>query len=124
MQNNGGAVQFLPTQVIYHLFGTSIFTLRMAAVLWAIAAVPLMYTLGRRIGGIGAGLLCTFFFITAPEQLFWARNENLHFAPMAVCALVSAHLALWLVERFLGAQFANRVETVLEYERRGTVWRS
>lgn len=31
--------------------------------------------------------------------------------------------ALWLVERFLGAQFANRVETVLEYERRGTVWR-
>jgi transcriptional regulator GlxA family with amidase domain len=32
--------------------------------------------------------------------------------------------ALWLVERFLGAQFANRVETVMEYERRGTVWRS
>ncbi|ROP42576.1 DJ-1/PfpI family protein [Saccharothrix texasensis] len=33
-------------------------------------------------------------------------------------------VALWLVERFLGAQLAQRVETVLEYERRGTVWRA
>ncbi|GAA1312029.1 DJ-1/PfpI family protein [Saccharothrix xinjiangensis] len=33
-------------------------------------------------------------------------------------------VALWLVERFLGAQLANRVETILEYERRGTVWRA
>ncbi|SHG82014.1 DJ-1/PfpI family protein [Streptoalloteichus hindustanus] len=32
-------------------------------------------------------------------------------------------LALWIVERFLGAQLATRAETVLEYERRGTVWR-
>ena len=46
------ARHFLPTQVIYHLFGTSIFTLRMAAVLWGIPAVPLMYTLGRRLGGL------------------------------------------------------------------------
>ena len=33
-------------------------------------------------------------------------------------------VSLWLVERFLGAKLAQRVETVLEYERRGTVWRS
>ncbi|MFE2754442.1 DJ-1/PfpI family protein [Actinosynnema sp. NPDC059335] len=33
-------------------------------------------------------------------------------------------VALWLVERFLGAKTAQRVETVLEYERRGTVWRA
>ncbi|MCP2256342.1 DJ-1/PfpI family protein [Streptoalloteichus tenebrarius] len=32
-------------------------------------------------------------------------------------------LALWVVERFLGARLAQSVETVLEYERRGTVWR-
>lgn len=31
-------------------------------------------------------------------------------------------LALWLVERFLGADLAVQVEQVLEYERRGTVW--
>ncbi len=33
-------------------------------------------------------------------------------------------LSLWLLERFLGAKFAQQVETVLEYERRGTVWRA
>jgi transcriptional regulator GlxA family with amidase domain len=32
-------------------------------------------------------------------------------------------LALWLIERFAGPEIAARVETTLEYERRGTVWR-
>ena len=32
-------------------------------------------------------------------------------------------LALWLVERFAGPTVANAVETEMEYERRGTVWR-
>ncbi|MBF6210511.1 DJ-1/PfpI family protein [Nocardia puris] len=32
-------------------------------------------------------------------------------------------LALWLVERELGAELAVSVEALLEYERRGTVWR-
>jgi transcriptional regulator GlxA family with amidase domain len=33
-------------------------------------------------------------------------------------------LALYLVERFLGAPLAIEVERVIEYERRGTVWRA
>ncbi|WP_033429821.1 DJ-1/PfpI family protein [Saccharothrix syringae] len=33
-------------------------------------------------------------------------------------------VALWLVERFLGARTAQQVETIMEYERRGTVWRA
>ena len=33
-------------------------------------------------------------------------------------------LALWLVERFAGPQFASVVEAEMEYERRGTVWRA
>lgn len=32
-------------------------------------------------------------------------------------------LALWLLERFFGPQIARRVEVLMEYERRGTVWR-
>jgi transcriptional regulator GlxA family with amidase domain len=32
-------------------------------------------------------------------------------------------LALWLVERFFGAKAAQQIETTLEHERRGTVWR-
>ncbi|MFI5496692.1 DJ-1/PfpI family protein [Actinoplanes sp. NPDC051859] len=31
-------------------------------------------------------------------------------------------LALWLVERYCGAELALRVEEIMEYERRGTVW--
>jgi transcriptional regulator GlxA family with amidase domain len=33
-------------------------------------------------------------------------------------------VGLWLVERYLGSQLANQLETMLEYERRGTVWRA
>ena len=33
-------------------------------------------------------------------------------------------LALWLVERFAGSNIAQAVEVRMEYERRGTVWRS
>ncbi|MBP2479322.1 transcriptional regulator GlxA family with amidase domain [Crossiella equi] len=32
-------------------------------------------------------------------------------------------VALWLVERFLGPRPAHQVETMPEYERRGTGWR-
>lgn len=32
-------------------------------------------------------------------------------------------LALWLVQRELGSGIAVRIEEILEYERRGTVWR-
>lgn len=32
-------------------------------------------------------------------------------------------VALWLVERFLGVRTAHQIETLMEYERRGTVWR-
>jgi transcriptional regulator GlxA family with amidase domain len=33
-------------------------------------------------------------------------------------------LALWLVERFAGHEIAHRIESQLEYERRGIVWRA
>ncbi|GET38200.1 DJ-1/PfpI family protein [Microseira wollei] len=32
-------------------------------------------------------------------------------------------LALWLVERYFTPEIADKTETLLEYERRGTVWR-
>lgn len=33
-------------------------------------------------------------------------------------------LGLWLVERFYGPKIAQQIEVQMEYERRGTVWRS
>jgi len=32
-------------------------------------------------------------------------------------------LALWVLERYFNSETAHKVETMLEYERRGPVWR-
>ena len=33
-------------------------------------------------------------------------------------------LAIWIIERFLGNALALQIEQIMEYERRGVVWRS
>jgi hypothetical protein len=99
-QTNGGAIQIFPQFLVFHLFGTSIYALRLSAVLWTIATVPLMYFLVRRIAGSGPALVSTILFLSAPEQLFWARSENTFFAPVAALALATVFVALWMAERF------------------------
>jgi hypothetical protein len=90
----------VPTQFAsFLLFGTSIYSIRMAAMVWGVAAIPLLYWLVRRMAGVGPAMLATFLFVIAPEQIFWARTENTFFAPVGVCALITAHLGLNLVER-------------------------
>lgn len=45
---------------------------------------------------------------------------------LVTCAGITSglDLGLWLVERHLGPRLATEIETMLEYERRGTVWRT
>jgi transcriptional regulator GlxA family with amidase domain len=45
---------------------------------------------------------------------------------LVTCAGITSGLdvSIWLIERYFGSQLANQVELVLEFERRGTVWRS
>jgi hypothetical protein len=97
--NNNGIFHILTERVLFPLFGTSIYTVRLTAVFWGTAAVPLMYWLGRRMAGVSAAIVSTLFLLVGPEQLFWSRTENSFFAPVAVLALVTAHVGLWLVER-------------------------
>ncbi len=94
-----GVFQVLTHYALYRLFGASIFTIRLAAVFWGILAIPLFYWLARRIAGRVAAIIATVLFITAPEQLFWSRTDNTHFAPVAVLAIVTAHLSLSMQER-------------------------
>jgi hypothetical protein len=95
---------------VFETFGTSYFTLRMAPVLWGVAAVPLFYWFVRRTAGVRTAFFGTVLFLSAPEQLFWSRTENAYFAPTVVYALVSAHLVLWLVRiPSLRAASANAV---------------
>ena len=86
--------------VLYQLFGPSVFSIRLAALLWSVAAIPLLYWLVRRLAGTTAAFAATLLFVSAPEQLYWGRSEDSFFAPVMVVALVTAHLGLTMVRRF------------------------
>ncbi|HSP95980.1 MAG TPA: hypothetical protein VL049_01880, partial [Candidatus Dormibacteraeota bacterium] len=100
LTTNPGAAHMLPQWALFNVFGTSIFTLRMAAVLWGVAATLLMYWLVRRLAGVGPAVLAALLFATAPDQLFWSRSENGFFSPVPVLALATVHVCLWMAARF------------------------
>jgi hypothetical protein len=95
-----GIFHALTHYAFFRLFGASIFTIRLVSVFWGVLAIPLLYLLGRRIAGRGAASAAAALFITAPEQLCWSRGDNTFFPPVAVLAIVTAHLCLSLQERF------------------------
>jgi len=95
-----GIFHVLSHRVLFALFGTSIYAVRLTALVWGVLAIPLAYGLGRRLGGIAAAVAAGLLVATAPEQLFWSRNENAFFAPVAALALVTAHATLSMVRRF------------------------
>jgi hypothetical protein len=99
LASNPGAAHMLPQWALFHLFGSSIFTLRMAAVLWGLAATLLMYWLVRRLAGVAPAILAALMLATAPDQLFWSRSENGFFSPVPVLALVTLHVSLWMAAR-------------------------
>jgi len=98
--NSTGIIHLLPKATLFNLFGTSVYSLRLGSVLFGIWAVPVIYFLVRRLAGVGPALVSTVLLIAAPEQLFWSRSENTNFIPIALCGLISAYLALRMVERF------------------------
>ncbi|HEV8118595.1 MAG TPA: glycosyltransferase family 39 protein, partial [Thermoanaerobaculia bacterium] len=95
-----GIFHALTHYVFFRLLGASIFTIRLVSVFWGVLAIPLLYGLARRIAGRGAASVAAALFITAPEQLCWSRSDNTFFPPVAVLAIVTAHLCLSLQERF------------------------
>lgn len=100
LTTNPGAIHLLPQWAIFNLFGTSIFTLRMAPVLWGVAATLLLYWFVRRVAGVGPAVLTSVLFAVAPDQLFWSRSENGFFSPVATLAMVTLHVCLWMAQRF------------------------
>jgi 4-amino-4-deoxy-L-arabinose transferase-like glycosyltransferase len=99
LTTNPGAAHLLPQWALFNVFGTSIFTLRMAPVLWGVAATLLLYWFVRRIAGVGPAVLAAMIFATAPDQLFWSRSENGFFSPVATLAMVTLHVCLWMATR-------------------------
>jgi hypothetical protein len=106
LATNPGTAHIPVQYVVFNLFGTSIFTLRMAAVLWGTAGVPLMYLLVRRIAGPAPAMASAVLMALAPDQLFWSRSENGFFSPVPVLALGTVNVGLWMVQRFSPAAVA------------------
>lgn len=100
LSTNPGAAHILPQWALFNVFGSSLFTLRMAAVAWGVGAVLLMYWFVRRLAGVAPALLAALFFATAPDQLFWSRSENGFFSPVPVLALATLHVGLSMAQRF------------------------
>ena len=97
--------------------------------------------------GVVVASVCTGAMLLARAGLLAGRHATTHHGALADLRAAGAHLiearvvddgdiitaggvtsgldlALWLVERFVGASAAASVERTLEYERRGTVWRA
>jgi transcriptional regulator GlxA family with amidase domain len=121
-----------------------------APALWRSGAVPAglseALTAFREPGKL-LGTICTGAVYAARAGLLQGRNANTHKAAQALITELGAvlqpvrvvddgdllssggvtsgiDLALYLVERYFGAATALQVEVVLEYERRGVVWRA
>ncbi len=106
LSNSTGLMHLLPQMFFYNLYGTTVYSLRLAAVLYGVLALPLFYWLVQRLGGTVAAIIATVLLVSAPEQLYWSRIESTNFAPLPVLGLISAHLGLAMIERVSFARVA------------------
>ena len=77
--------------------GTSDLALRLFSVLWALAAFPLVWSLGRRLGGEAAAISAAILYTLAPASLFYSVEGRMYsmlwFLALAfVCLSVELHL--------------------------------
>ncbi len=58
--------------------GTSDLALRLFSVLWALAAFPLLWSLGNRLGGHAAGASASALYALAPASLFYSVEGRMY----------------------------------------------
>jgi len=96
--NTNGFAHLLPQWAIFQLLGTSVFSLRFVSVVCGLVCTALFYSLTRRLGGVYIAVVATLLFVTAPDQLFWSRQENTPFQFVTLLALIVASAGLRMVE--------------------------
>lgn len=83
---------------VYHvwgiLVGTGERTIRFLPALLNLIGVPVLYALGKRVGGVSVGMLCAFLWAINPYQLYHAQDARNY----ALWGAFSP-LALWLALR-------------------------
>jgi mannosyltransferase len=78
--------------------GIGEFVVRYASVLWGTISVPLVYTLGARLGGRRVGVLSALLLALSPYHV-WYSQEARMYAPQVFFALLSSYLFLRLLTR-------------------------
>lgn len=97
VSNTNGVVHLLPQWATFSLLGTSAFALRFVSVVCGLVCATLFYRLMRRIGGRSVAVVATLFFVTAPDQLFWSRQENTPFQFVTLIVLIIASAGMRMV---------------------------
>lgn len=104
LSNTNGFLHMFLQLLTAEIFGKSVFSLRLTGAIWWTLSVPLFYWLLRRMLGVGAAIIGVMLLISAPEQLFWSRSETVCIALLTPLAVVTAALAVRLINdaRFWG----------------------
>lgn len=94
-----GVAHLFPQMAFFQMFGTSVYALRLTAVAVSVLTAWLLYWLLRSMVGRRAALVATLLFATAPEQLWWGRNENVNYILVSFAGVLAATLGWWLRRR-------------------------
>jgi hypothetical protein len=78
--------------------GTTDLVLRMFSVLWALAAFPMLYLVGRRLGGWRAAIAACLLFTIAPASLYYSVEGRMY-SLLWFLALATVWLSLRLHDR-------------------------
>lgn len=94
-----GLAHLFPQMAFFQMFGTSVYALRLTAVAFSVLTAWLLYWLLRSMAGRRAALVATLLFATAPEQLWWGRNENVNYIVVSFAGVAAGSLGWWLRRR-------------------------
>ncbi|MCW5847279.1 MAG: glycosyltransferase family 39 protein [Anaerolineae bacterium] len=84
---------YLIVHVTRRLFGLSDFAFRYPSVLFGLLLVPLLYQLGRRLGGRDLGLLVALLAAVNPLQVYYSREARMY--TLLVLLVTAMSYVLW-----------------------------
>ncbi len=101
------------------LFGDSDFAFRYPSVLFGVLLIPLLYQLGRRMGGRGLGLIVALLATINPLQVYYSREARMY--TLLVLLVTGMSYVLWraLIEEMSLAQKREDVKKGLNARTQG-----
>lgn len=85
---------YLIIHVTRQLFGLSDFAFRYPSVLFGVLLIPLIYQIGRRLGGLGLGLVVATLAAVNPLQVYYSQEARMY--TLLVLLVTAMSYILWL----------------------------